>query len=313
MVERLSERNAKIAAMLSDGEQLKNFYRFIAQNPYINLHDACQIVIERPDATVCNSMEEWNALGRRVTKGRKAISYYDHDGYKQFVFDAADTHGEERYQRPIFPLMRMLIGLDELNGTSLYDDPRGDYRKIHNGVYAYLEKSGALTGDEQHDNLLSEGVAFSLYCKTGFPKTAGIHLSGLPYSYRENAEFVKEMYIQSELLAEEIDEAYEGKLQEVKVIDDTEEETVTDEPIIRGIRGVEVEQAKEPLAEEAEELPEQGNEVSVSPIYRQYLEAQMANPKVVVLLRVGDFYEIMGENARTVAEELDLTLTSRKP
>ena len=54
---RLSERNTKIAAMLSDGEQLKNFYRFIAQNPYINLHDACQIVIERPDATVCNSME----------------------------------------------------------------------------------------------------------------------------------------------------------------------------------------------------------------------------------------------------------------
>ena len=306
---RLSERNAKIAAMLSDGEQLKNFYRFIAQNPYINLHDACQIVIERSDATVCNSMEEWNALGRRVTKGRKAISYYDHDGYKQFVFDAADTHGEERYQRPIFPLKCMLIGLDELNGTALYDDLRGDYRKIHNGVYACLEKSGALTGDEQHDNLLSEGVAFSLYCKTGFPKTAGIHLSGLPYSYRENAEFVKEMYIQSELLAEEIDEAYEGKLQEVKVIDDTEEETVTDEPIIRG---GEVEQTKEPLTEETEELPEQGNEVSVSPIYRQYLEAQLANPKVVVLLRVGDFYEIMGENARTVAEELDLTLTSRE-
>ena len=229
---RLSERNAKIASMLSDGEQLKNFYRFIAQNPYINLHDACQIVIERPDATVCNSMEEWNAMGRRVTKGRKAISYYDHDGYKQFVFDAADTHGEERYQRPIFPLKRLLIGLDELNGTSLYDDLRGDYRKIHNGVYAYLEKSGALTGDEQHDNLLSEGVAFSLYCKTGFPKTVGIHLRGLPYSYRENAEFVKEMYIQSELLAEEIDEAYEGKLQEVKVIDDTEEETVTDETMV---------------------------------------------------------------------------------
>lgn len=306
---RLSERNAKIAAMLSDGEQFKNFYRFIAQNPYINLHDACQIVIERPDATVCNSMEEWNALGRRVTKGRKAISYYDHDGYKQFVFDAADTHGEERYQRPIFPLKRMLIGLDELNGTALYDDLRGDYRKIHNGVYAYLEKNGALTGDEQHDNLLSEGVAFSLYGKTGFPKTAGIHLSGLPYSYRENAEFVKEMYIQSELLAEEIDEAYEGKLQEVKVIDDTEEETVTDEPIIRG---GEVEQTKEPLTEETEELPEQGNEVSVSPVYRQYLDVQKANPQAVVLLRLGDFYEVMGENARTVAEELDLTLTSRE-
>ena len=42
---RLSTRNAKIAAMLADGGQLKNFYRFIAQNPYINLHDACQIII----------------------------------------------------------------------------------------------------------------------------------------------------------------------------------------------------------------------------------------------------------------------------
>ena len=38
---RLSERNAKIAAMLESGEGLKNFYRFISQNPYINLHDAC--------------------------------------------------------------------------------------------------------------------------------------------------------------------------------------------------------------------------------------------------------------------------------
>ena len=98
-------------------------------------------------------------------------------------------------------------------------------------------------------------------------------------------------------------------MQEVKVIDDTEEETVTDEPIIRG---GEVEQTKEPLTEETEELPEQGNEVSVSPIYRQYLDVQKANPQAVVLLRLGDFYEVMGENARTVAEELDLTLTSRE-
>src|SRR5699024_7909590 len=68
----------------------------------------------------------------------------------------------------------------------------------------------------------------------------------------------------------------------------------------------------EPLAEDTEELPEQDDEeVFVSPIYRQYLEAQKANPQAVVLLRLGDFYEIMGENARTVAEELDLTLTSR--
>ena len=231
---RLSKRNAKIAAMLESGEGLKNFYRFIAQNEYINLHDACQIVVERPNVTVCNTMEEWNAMGRRVIKGRKSIAYYDHDGYKQFVFDANDTYGDGRYQRPILPLKHILIGLDELNGTNAYEENgRGDYRKIHNGVYTYLEKQNELTGDEQYDRLLAEGIAYSLYCKTGFPKTQNIRLHGLPYSYRENAAFVKELYIRAELMAEEIEEAYQSKQSEVEVINDIDEETVSDEPIIQ--------------------------------------------------------------------------------
>lgn len=320
---RLSERNAKIAAMLESGEGLKNFYRFIAQNEYINLHDACQIVAERPNATVCNTMEEWNAMGRRVIKGRKSIAYYDHDGYKQFVFDANDTYGDGRYQRPILPLKHLLIGLDELNGTNAYEENgRSDYRKIHNGVYTYLEKQNELTGDEQYDRLLAEGIAYSLYCKTGFPKTQNIRLHELPYSYRENAAFVKELYIRSELLAEEIEEAYQSKQSEVEVIDDIDEETVSDEPVIQSepVEQTETQEQPEQGIETADEIraseqesenlaPEQG--ATVSPMYRQYLAAQKLDKKAIVLLRVGDFYEVMGENARIVAEEVGLTLTSR--
>ena len=300
---RLSTRNAKIAAMLADGEQLKNFYRFIAQNPYINLHDACQIIIERPDATVCNTMEDWNAIGRRVTKGKKGIPYYDNDGYKRFVFDAANTHGDDRFQRDIIPLKHILIGLDELNGTSLYEDGRGEYRKIHNGVYSYLERQGELTGDEQHDALLAEGVTFLLYSKTGFPKTAGVHLHGLPYSYRDNADFVKELYIRSTILTQEIEEAYENKQAEIEVIDDTEEETITDDPIIDSTPVV-----QEEIAEQEKRAEEN---IAVSPLYKQYLDAQKINPQAIVVMRLGDFYEVMGENAIKVAEELDLTLTGR--
>ena len=300
---RLSTRNAKIAAMLADGEQLKNFYRFIAQNPYINLHDACQIIIERPDATVCNTMEDWNAMGRRVTKGKKVIPYYDNDGYKRFVFDATDTHGDDRFQRDIIPLKHILIGLDELNGTSLYEDGRGEYRKIHNGVYSYLERQGELTGEEQHDRLLAEGITFLLYSKTGFPKTSGVHLHGLPYSYRDNADFVKELYIRSTILTQEIEEAYESKQAEVEVIDDTEEETITDDPIIDSTP---VEQ--EEIAEQEERAEEN---IAVSPLYRQYLDAQKINPQAIVVMRVGDFWEVMGENAITIADELNLTLTGR--
>ena len=229
---RLTNRNEQIAAMLADGEQLKNFYRFIAQNPHINLHDACQIIIERPNATVCFSFNEWAAMDRRVTKGRKGIAYYDSDGYKQFVFDANDTHGDNRYSRPILPMKRLLGGLDELNGTDLSADERSDYRKIRKGVQLYLQERDELTGDTERDKLLIDGITYSLYAKTGFPKSAGISLDGLPFSYTENAAFVKDVYIRTDMLVQDIEEAYSDKREEVPIIDDLDEETVSDEPII---------------------------------------------------------------------------------
>ena len=295
---RLSERNAKISAMLSDGDSLKNYYRFIAQNPHINLRDASQIVAERPSATVCYSFEEWNAMGRRITKGKKGISYIDFEGDKQFVFDATDTHGDDRFQRPILPMKRLLVGLDEMNGTNLYEDRRSEYRKIHKGVNSYLERNNCYSGDEQHDNLLLEGVSHSLYCKTAFPKTGSITLHGLPYSYRDNAAFVKEVYLQTDALLNDIEEAYENRAQEVEVIADADEETVTDEAVISS-------------DEKTEEIAEEHSESTISPLYRRYLDAQQQKPQAIVVMRVGDFWEVMGENAIKVADELDLTLTGR--
>lgn len=285
--------------MLSDGERLKDFYRFSAQNPHINLHDACQIVLERPNASVCFSFEEWNAMERRVTKNRKGIPYYDSDGYKRFVFDVNDTHGQARYQRLIYPMKRLLAGLDVLNGTSIADDERGDYRKIHIGVAKYLQDNGYLTDDRNRNRLFIEGATYSLYCKTGFPKNTGITLSGLPYSLNDNALLFKEVYVVSALMQQEIEETYLRKQDEVKVIEDIDERTVSDEPIIQ--------------AEQAEpvEHTEKEWEQSPSPLYKLYMRAQEKFPNAVAVMRVGDFYEVMGENAKTVAGELDLTLTSR--
>ena len=134
MSEEKRSRNARLAELFADGAGLKNFYRFVAQNPHINLHDACQIILERPNATVCHTFEEWNAMGRRVNKGTRGIAYYDSDSYKQFVFDGNDTHGDSRYLRPVLPMKQLLIGLDELNGTKIADDEGNDYRKICDGV-----------------------------------------------------------------------------------------------------------------------------------------------------------------------------------
>lgn len=70
-MKRLSDRNRAIQEMMTSGEGLKTFYRFVANNPHIALHDACQIVIERPSASICFSFEEWNAQGRRQTDALK--------------------------------------------------------------------------------------------------------------------------------------------------------------------------------------------------------------------------------------------------
>jgi len=297
---RLVNRNQAIQAMMTDGEQLKTFYRFVANNPHIALHDACQIVIERPNASVCFSFEEWNAQGRRVTKGRKGIPYYDGDGNKYFVFDVTDTHGENRYRRAAQPVKKILDGLDLLNGTEIADSNRGDYRIMLSGVVTYLGQNDFLTeNDEIRNRLIAEGVAYSLYSTTGFPKERGITLKGYPYGLGDNADLFREIQSVTKILQQDINDAVFNKKNEVAVIDDTEEDYVTDEPVL-------------PKADEQPAKQEEKVETpTVSPFYQRYAEIQKDNPDCIVTYRMGDFYEIMGKKAEQAAEILGLTLTGR--
>ena len=109
--------------------------------------------------------------GRRVTKNRRGIQFYNADGDKQYVYDLHDTHGDKRYRRLIYPMRRLLHGLDELNGTSLAESNRRDYSKVLSGVAQYLDENGYFTEDERRNSLIAEGVAYSLYSKTGFRRT----------------------------------------------------------------------------------------------------------------------------------------------
>ena len=296
-IRRNADRNRAIQAMMTDGEQLKTFYRFVANNPHIALHDACQIVIERPNASVCFSFEEWNAQGRRVTKGRKGIPYYDSDGNKYFVFDVADTHGENRYRRIPQPVKKILDGLDLLNGTEIADSNRGDYRIMLSGVVTYLGQNDFLAeNDEIRNRLIAEGVAYSLYSTTGFPKERGITLKGYLYGLQDNADLFREVQKAVEVLQQDINDAIYNKQNEVPVIDDIDEEYVSDEPVIPKTN-------EQPAAQEEKS--------SVSPFYAKYSELQKANPDSIVVYRLGDFYEVMGEKAEQAATILDLTLTGR--
>lgn len=301
-------RNEQIAEMLENGELLKNFYRFTAQNPHIELHDACQIVLVRPKASICFYIDEWNDMGRRVTKNRRGIQFYNADGDKQYVYDLHDTHGDKRYRRLIYPMRRLLHGLDELNGTSLAESNRRDYSKVLSGVAQYLDENGYFTEDERRNSLIAEGVAYSLYSKTGFPKDDGIALRGMPYGLDENARLFKEIYLLTELAKEDISAAYERRVNTPQVIDDIEEETVSDEPVLASLSDkTEPFAAEEPAPPVSEgDLPEvrqkEEPKPPANPMYARYMSAQRDKPDAVVLIRLGDFYEVMGERAREVSE-----------
>jgi len=73
-------------------------------------------------------------------------------------------------------------------------------------------------------------------------------------------------------------------------------------------------------SEEIEEVPEEQEKIEPppvpknpkpSPLYEQYREIENAYPDHVVAYRIGDFYEVLGDYAKPLADALDLTLTGR--
>ena len=142
----------------------------------------------------------------------------------------------------------------------------------------------------------------------------------MPYDLDENARLFKEIYLLTELAKEDISAAYERRINTPQIIDDIEEETVSDEPILtENPAQEETSDSPEPtgteeeIPEPEEEEPESQEETApaANPLYERYMAAQREKPDAAVLIRVGEFYEVFGTQARPVAEWLDITLTSR--
>lgn len=70
------------------------------------------------------------------------------------------------------------------------------------------------------------------------------------------------------------------------------------------------EKEAEPV-KEAEPKVKKVESVAATPLMRQYKEMKKKHPDAILLFRVGDFYEIFGEDAITVSDVLGITLTRR--
>ncbi len=295
----IKSANDKMMELFSNGKNLRNLYKFIAQNSHLSLFDAYHILLKNPNASLCFSFEEWNAVGRRIVRGSKSISYIDEDGNKQYLFDISDTYGNAHYQRLFVPLKRIFEGLDELNGTGFAGHSTDDFSVIRQGVAAQLIESDLYTGDDKTDRAIEEGVACILYAKTSFPKFSKTEISPLPYDDpQENAELITKIVRASESILANIEDNYAERQAAVDVINDIDEETVSDEvPTIEEVK---------PKFKSSVQTIE-----TVSPIYKQYLDLKEKNPDSFVVIRLGDFYELFDEDARLAADIAELTLTSR--
>ena len=73
----------------------------------------------------------------------------------------------------------------------------------------------------------------------------------------------------------------------------------------------EIAEEEERKRREQERREKKTQKPSVSPVWQKYADIQEKYPHAVVVMRLGDFYEVFGDKAKTIAEELNLTLTSR--
>lgn len=76
----------------------------------------------------------------------------------------------------------------------------------------------------------------------------------------------------------------------------------TDEP---------VQETMQPEIEQVVKTAEERQRAEGSPIYKTYMSIQNKYPDCIIAYRLGDFYEVFGENAKILADKLDLTLTGR--
>lgn len=340
--------NEKNFELLTDGEYVKRLYHFMGRNPHFELGEAAQIVSACPEMGFCKTYESWNEIGRHIYRGKESVCYKDTFGRKKFVFDFFDTYGDNWEPDNLLPVKDVLAWLREDKGG----DDVSDYQKIRRGVQAYLTEGDELSGDKKRDELFIEGVAYALYCMTESPESKGVVLQGLPYSVTDNVKLLDDAFMTAseicDYIADDLSEQEEweedGAAEEAAMSEDDayllslidgeedEEDSAEDDTLLDDIdteeRGsatdfsetfreeeVQDDAEEESFDEEIEEepvLPEEESEFAVSPLYQKYMAAQREKPDAFVLYRLGDFYEAMGDKAATVADKLDLTLTSRE-
>lgn len=89
----------EISAILKDKNRWKKFLDFSSGFYKYTFMENLLMFAQKPNVTMCATIEQWNSVGRWVNRGAKAlkiINNQDDEIYLKYVFDVKDTHGDAK-------------------------------------------------------------------------------------------------------------------------------------------------------------------------------------------------------------------------
>lgn len=291
-------------------EAIDNIYATIAHNRHLPFATSVKLGAVYGEISECDTYAGWNSRSIKVRKGEHSkleVPEREASGYSWHHYFSIDqtTADSKRNKRTLNSLVDRLneYNFMQTNAEKL------DFSAIIALVRTYARETGILF-DTDLEPFIVSGIA-SILAHT-CNDCATIEITPMPFPEREysaNAQLLKDIGgYASELL--ELVELYETKDKERR------SKRVTEKSAEPTSSGTQIDlfnlQQEQPISKPASK-PESVvvSRTGVEPFYQRYIDKEATNPGAVVAMRIGDFYEILGENAKAVAQKLDITLLSR--
>ena len=234
------------------------------------------------------------------------------------VFNASDIHGIEPYVAPPIDVSKRNERIENIIRSSeapiSYDgNGRNYYSPTSDSIH--LTDRSAFKSDEFFYNTALHEMGHS----TGHSSRLGRDLGGdkgsKAYAREELVAELSSVMIAAELGLDHSDRVIENSAEYVRSWATLirEDPQVLIDATFDASHATDYICGREHQAEKTSEEKAQKESVQTTDLqpYARYAAVQDKHPDAVVVMRLGDFYEVMGDKAKTVADELELTLTSR--
>lgn len=293
--------------------ELSDIYAAVAHNSHLDFAAAVKLGAAFGAVAECDTYDGWNSRGIRVRRGQHAIYEIPERtaaGIKaKNYFSVEQTTSANRNKRTLQSLFKHLndYSFMKVNAAKV------DFAALCAAVRNYASDNG-ISFNADFEQIVVTGIASVLAhtCKD----SSSIEIAPQPFpdrDYLENAKLLKEVGEYALNLLELVEIA------ESKAEDQHSDKSNVSSPVstAQTASGTQIDlfDIKPDTAQQQTPQPEpvaDSPAVPLLPMYQTYLAKKAAYPGTLVFQRVGDFYEVLGEeDTKKLSEILDLTITGR--